>query len=98
MNKQKIKNWIKKHKYEIAGGVMLFAGYKFGVRAGKKQQIKICNAGRAALGKYTFIDRSGEYLIKDLGKLGVDSLTAAGCPKALTENTKINAIMYFYDA
>ena len=97
MNKQKIKNWVKKNKYKIAGGIALFATYKYGVRIGQKKQIKICNKGRAALGDYTFIDRSGEYLVKDLGKLGVDSLAAPGCPKTFTENTKIKTIMYFYD-
>ena len=97
MNKVKIKEWVKNHKYEIIGGIALFVSYKYGIRKGKKKQKRICEMNNAKLGNYKFIDIGGEYSIKDLGKLGMDSLKAAGCPETLDKSTKINAIMYFYD-
>lgn len=101
MKKEKIKNWVKAHKRGLMlvgiGGATVLAIHGHGVRAGKKQILERMDKCLRTLGKNTFICIEDKYLVKDLGQVGLDSLKAVGCPSGVNENSKVNAIFYFYD-
>lgn len=102
MNKEKIKNWINEHKYELATAAIYGATslliYGCGIHAGKKKAYKRIDKTINNLGEYTYMAIGREYTIKDLGKVGLDSLKDVTCPDLVDENSKINGLLFFYDA
>ena len=102
MNKEKVKSWLKEHKGELLGYVVIGSSmmciYGLGVRKGRMlERLKGCKALRK-LGEYTYITDGCGYTVKDLGKVGMDSITIAdGIPKGINEDSVVNTVMYFYD-